>query len=496
MTTTKHSALSRRGFLRSGALAAAAASLPLAFSMRRRAVAQARPEQKFLFVVTASGGASIIDSFLPIAASEAPDREASERLVIYPDAAIERPAGAALKVVRRLPTEGPFQSSFEQAQLVRNHYRDMCVVTMEGTSVNHVVAQKRAMTGAGIDGGRTILEAMAMRHGEDLLLPNCNMAAGGYLEPGDDPEVPAHARSEVIADPALYAVATHGFAGLPRAPSASAIEAGRAARERLDDASAFSRRHAASALRRRYLELRRDVMPRLEREDLIHRLLMIRSSEGLPLEDYGLGLSPEQSAQLDRLQEIFPDLATDQLQAQAALGFLLARHGFTSAVGLGPSFAPNFLPGGEIPDTPIAFDFSHTDHVTAQNVMWSRIAMVLDGLVTLLKETPLGEGSMWDRSLIYVATDFGRSKDRPSGSLAFGSGHHLNNGNLFLSPMLKGNRVFGGVDPTTCLTYGFDPRTGEPAPGTVMREGHLYSLIAHAMDIEFEGRYDMSAVLR
>ncbi|MCB9598097.1 MAG: hypothetical protein H6719_35615 [Sandaracinaceae bacterium] len=497
MTNAKPTrSLARRGFLRSCGLAAAAATLPLSFSMRRRALAQPRADQKFLFVITASGGGSIIDSFLPIAQSEAPNASAAESLVIYPDAAVERPMGSAIKVVRNLPIEGPFQSRFEQAQLVRNHYRDMCVVTVEGTSVNHVIAQKRAMTGAGIDGGRTLLEAMAMTHGEDLLLPNCNMANGGYLEPGDRADVPARMRSEIIADPVLYSVSTHGYAGLPSAPSADAIEQARGVRDRLDDASAFSRRHAASALRSRYLELRRDVLPQLEGQDLIHRLLMIRSSEAFPLDEYGLGLDAEQNAQLERLLTVFPDLASDQLQAQAALGFLLARNGLTSAVGLGPSFAPNFLPDGRIPDTPIAFDYSHTNHVAAQNVMWSRVSMAIDGLVTLLKETPHGDGSMWDRSLVYVATDFGRTKERPRGSLSFSSGHHLNNGNLFLSPMLKGNRVFGGVDPATCLTYGFDPLTGDPAPGTVMREGHLYSLVAQALGIDFAGRYDMSGLIR
>jgi len=488
----------RRNFLRLGGAAAAAAALPLSFSMRRRAVAQARPDQKFLFVVTASGGGSIIDSFLPVAESEVRDRDAAQRRVVYPDAAIVQPSGSNLKIVRNLASEltGPFSSAFEQSELLRKHYEDMCVVTVEGTSVNHVIAQKRAMNGAGIDGGRTLLEAMAMAQGEDLLLPACNMANGGYLEPGDDPSVPDRARSEVISDPVLYSIATHGFAGLPAAPGADAIAQARGVRDRLEEASPFAARHAASPLRQRLLGLRRDVMPRLEREDLIHRLLMIRSTDGLPLEEYGLGLSPAQEADLDRLLEVFPGLANDQLQAQAALGFLLARHGFSSAVALGPGFAPNFLPDGQIPDTPIAFDYSHTDHVTAQNVMWSRMALALDGLVTLLKETPHGDGSMWDQSLIYVATDFGRTKERPSGSFGFSSGHHLNNGNLFLSPMLRGNRVFGGIDPETCLTYGFDPRTGEPARDTVMREGHLYSLVCQALGIDFDGRYDMSGLLR
>jgi hypothetical protein len=29
--------------------------------------------------------------------------------------------------------------------------------------------------------------------------------------------------------------------------------------------------------------------------------------------------------------------------------------------------------------------------------MWSRVGMLLEGLITLLKNEPLGSGSMWDR---------------------------------------------------------------------------------------------------
>jgi uncharacterized protein (DUF1501 family) len=129
-------------------------------------------------------------------------------------------------------------------------------------------------------------------------------------------------------------------------------------------------------------------------------------------------------------------------------------------------------------------------------MMWGRMMSVVDGLIELLKEVPHGDGSMWDQSLVYVATDFGRSKERPSGSLDFGSGHHLNNGSLFISPLLRGNRVYGGVDPDTCLTYGFDGATGEPDREVVMREGHLYSLVCEAMGIDFEGKQDMSGLVR
>jgi hypothetical protein len=482
--------LNRRTFVK---LAAAAAALPAAFTYRARA--EPRPDQKFLFVVTASGGASIIDSFLPVTTSMT-TAAVADVSVVYPDAAVVQPPGSSLRVVRNLGLEGPFQNAYDPSLLLSKYYEDMCVVTVENTSVNHIVAQKRAMNGAGIDGGRTILEAMAMRWGEGLLLPACNMGSSGYAQPGDRTDVPPEARAEIVSNPELFSIATHGFAGLAERPSDAAIGAARAVRERLEDTSPFGSAHASSALRGRLLSLRRDLLPRLEQEDVIHKLLLIRSADGVPLSEYGLALDAESDAQLGRILEIFPDLADDALQAQAALGFLLARHGIASAVALGPSFAPSFLPDGRIADTPIAFDFSHSDHVLTQNVMWSRVAQVIDGLVTLLRETPHGAGSMWDRSMIYVATDFGRSKERPRGSISFSSGHHLNNGNLFLSPMLRGNRAYGGVDPATLLTYGFDPATGDPMPGSVMREGHLYSLVAHAMDIEFPGRYDMSGFLR
>lgn len=102
---------------------------------------------------------------------------------------------------------------------------------------------------------------------------------------------------------------------------------------------------------------------------------------------------------------------------------------------------------------------------------------------------------MWDRSLIYVATDFGRDKTRPAGAESWGTAHSLNNGTLLVSPLLAGNRVYGGVDPATCATYGFDGSTGEADASLRCSEGHIYSAIAQALDIEFPGRIDMSALL-
>ena len=479
----------RRDFLRLGAAAAAGVATGAIGLGRRPALAQPSPDQKFLFVLAASGGASIIDSFLPVATSEVSSTALADTLVAYPDAVVAQPPGSNIRCVNNVASGSIFSTDYDLETFLTKHRDDMAIVTVENTSVNHVVAQKRAITGAGIDGGRTIQEAMAMQHGQSTLIPNCNMGSGAYAEPGDQ-AVPANVRAELIGNALAFPLAMDGIRGVAGAPARSLVEQARAKRAELEQVSAFSQKSAGSMLRQRFLDMRANVQPQLEAADLITKLIMVQDGV-VPLSAYDLDSSPEAA----QLATVFPNLIEDRLQAQAGLAFLLARYGVSAAITIGPSFDPNFLGNGTILDTPLAFDFSHNDHVNAQQVMWARMCETLDGLIGLLQQTPHGSGSMWDKSLIYVATDFGRTKTRPSGSTTFGTGHDLSNGNLFISPMLRGNRVYGGVDPETCKTYGFDLASGDPAPGTYMREGHLYSLIAQAMDIDFTGRHDMSALL-
>ena len=103
---------------------------------------------------------------------------------------------------------------------------------------------------------------------------------------------------------------------------------------------------------------------------------------------------------------------------------------------------------------------------------------------------------MWERSLVYVATEFGRDKRRPPGAMNWSTSHHLNNGSIMFSPLLEGNAVYGGVDPKTGLTYGFDPSTGRPDPASKLNEGDVYSLIAHALKLDFPGRRAFDGVVR
>ena len=65
-----------------------------------------------------------------------------------------------------------------------------------------------------------------------------------------------------------------------------------------------------------------------------------------------------------------------------------------------------------------------------------------------------------------------------------------------MSPLIKGNRVYGGVDPKTGLSFGFDPKTAEAQRDKKLYEGDVYSLLAHALDIGFPGRVDFPSVVR
>jgi hypothetical protein len=510
MSHRKPVRFTRRDALRAGLMSAAAATLPTISTTAR---AQAADDRRFLFVICAAGGGSMIDAFLPVVDSESAN---GQTIVAYPSAFVVQPAGSAFRTVQAPPlTPYPFNNGFKQTFLQR-HMNDMAVMAAEGTSVNHLVAQERSVTGAGINAGRTLMEAAAARHGEGMLLPNVNMAGGGFLKPGDDPSVPDWARAAPVADALLFPLSTDGVAGVAGVPGAqpgaapqgadelararSLVERARRTRESLESRSVFGKTFHNAPVRRSYLQTRRELQPAMEVADLITKLTMVPDSPNVPLNDYGLASSPDEQ----RIRNVFANVVSDPFEAQAALAFLLVRHQVSCAVTISPSFSP-LLEGGNLTNPPLAFDFSHTNHPGTQYVMWGRILRVVDGLITLLKGEAYGDGTLYDRSLIYVATDFGRDKVRPSGSLEFGSGHHLNNGNLIVSPMVQGNRVYGGVDADTGYSHGFNFATGDPeptarAPGdppaaNMPREGHVYSAVAQALDVSFDGRIDMSGMM-
>lgn len=461
-----------------------------------RSATSADKDRKLLFVLCATGGASIVDSFLPVTRGEVDDPALADTLNAYDDAQIITPQGSNIRCPAYVSQEGLLAGLYETGSaldpFLAKHHRSMTVLTQECTSVNHVVGQYRSVTGAGINRGRTLMEAMAIRHGEDLIIPNCNMANDGYIQSGTDPALPAFARAEIIASPLGFAAAMDGLKGVLGAPDRGLVERARGVREQLDDASVFGQTFADSSRRQRFLSNRREVQPRLEAAQLMDRLTLLPPELLDP--KYGVMSSPL----LPTLAGKFSNLLVDPWESQAALAVLLAYYGLSCVSTIGLRQEPTF--GDEkLITTPIAFDFSHSDHRVAQYLMWGHVLKAVDALVELLQELDyLGDpalGKMWDRSMIYIATDFGRDKTRPAGAKSWGSGHSLNNGTLLVSPLLKGNRVFGGVEPTTCETFGFDGTTGEADPSLQCSEGHIYSAIAQALDIEFPERFDMSALL-
>jgi hypothetical protein len=463
------------------------------------ASAQAQPQQvdprdrKLLFVFCAQGGASIIDSFLPIVDSEVGDAELAATQNVFPAAQVTQIPGSNIRSVKPFADNLFFKPPIDMGRLIERHGQDMIVVAHEGTTVNHTVGQQRALNGNGINRGRTLMEEMAVRYGGGLALPSVNLAADGYLRHGSDSSIPNEARHEVISTPLLFGTGTHGYRAIDGAPDPELIAQARAARDELDRISVFGRTFAGSSRLQRYLSSRGRVQSIIEPADLLDKLLLFDTA-GV---DPRYGLQP--SALVAELRQLFPYMDVDNAQAQIALGFLLAYNGVSTSAVMGLRFDP-VVYDGQVVGAPIAFDYSHIAHPVVQSVMWGRTAELVDGLIGLLKRFDyLGDpalGKMWDRSLVYVATEFGRDKRRPAGAPVWATAHHLNNGSIMFSPLLKGNAVYGGVNPTTGLTFGFDPLTGRPDPERTFFEGDVYSIAAQALGLDFPGRRSFDGLMR
>jgi hypothetical protein len=495
--TKRQSTIGRRDLLKLGAAASAlgvsTGLLPFGSAAQSKSGAAAR-ERKLLFIIGAHGGASIIDSFMPILDNEA--GAAASTINCFPERLLETPAGSNIRCVKTLDSYSFYaRPKYTQGTFLSKHGRDVAVIGQEVSSVTHNIGQQRSLNGGGLDRGRTIMESVAMRHGAGLPLPNVNMAIDGYALPGADKSVPLEARHELVMTPQLFASGTHGYAGVANAPAANEIARARQLRERLDRGSVFGRTFAQDSRLAAFLRSRGDNLPHLEEAQLIEKLLLADPASIDP--KYGV----KGDALTLAVRQQLPMIDSDRVQAQAGLAFLMAYHGVSSALTIGFTTEPVVNPkAGGIVGTPLSYDFSHNSHRMTQSLMWSRTLEIADALIGLLKTYDyLGDpslGKMWDRSLVYVATEFGRDKERPANSEGWGTGHHLNNGSMLVSPLLKGNAVYGGVDPTTGLTYGFDPDTGVADKSRKMTEADVYGIIAHAFDIDVPGGRKYPGVVR
>ncbi|WNG15126.1 hypothetical protein [Cystobacter fuscus] len=468
-------------------------------------VRQARLDGKprFLIVVGAVGGASIVDSMLAVRASETTAMGANPtRLNTFADAQVQGVDGSPFRAVKvDSPQLGniPVPVKTDQLPFVKKYKDSMLVATSVGTSVNHAIAQKRSLTGNGAWRGRTLQECVALQYGSGFPIPNVNMGNGGFSERGTDGSLPAYCYGEVVANPSLWPLGLDGLKGIKDAPSRDVMALARSVRNSLDAQSVFGKTFDDAAALKLWNEQRTSGQAALEVRDLINRLNVLPDQPPkTPLSEYGLTSSPDG----ERLRAVFPNYMTDPVEGQAALAFLLLKHRVSVSVTLGPSFNMYVTPSYEVTNPPLAFDFSHNDHRSIQAFMWSRLMGTIDKLIELLKSEPFDSSgeSLWDRSMIYMATEFGRTRNRPEGATEmFGTGHDLNNGFMILSPRVRGNTVLGGVDPKTTLTHGFDPRTGAPEPGKMTsNEADIFSGILTAMGVDTSGSGlpDASAFLR
>jgi hypothetical protein len=333
---------------------------------------------------------------------------------------------------------------------------------------------------------------VAWQFGKAAPVPNVHLLAGtGYNDNGTDDAVPAAARRQIVADPRTWPLSLDGSKGVDGGLSPKVLDAVRKNRnESFEPATRFAQIFRDSPRLQEWAELRGSRQEKIEALDLITRLMITPNSADFPLSDYGLATSPS----ADAVRAVFPDFATDPLQAQAAMAFLLLKYRVSVTVTLGPSFsfvykegasAAAGLPDDSVLNPPLAFDFSHQAHRAGQAVVWSRLYSIVDGLITLLSNDDFGDGTtLWDRSMIYVATEFGRAKTRPAGASDWGTGHHLNNGVAVFSPLVPGDTLLGGVDPDTGLTYGFDPVSGDPDPTREMAEAEIYSGLLGALGVD------------
>jgi hypothetical protein len=487
MTSNKQMRLSRRKLLEAFSVlgATGAANLPGIGRGRGAALAAEEKKPKFLIVLAATGGASIIDSFLAVRASEC---SSAATLNTFPDALVNQ-VGPFRAVKHQAATIGeiPFPVATDQTAFVTKHQQEMLVATCIGTSVNHAIAQKRALTGNAAWKGRTLQECVALEYGAAFPLPNVNMGFGGYLERGSDDALPARCYAEAVSQALVWPLGLDGARGIAGAPDRELLALARRLRdEKLDPQSIFARTFAGSTRLKRWTEQRIQGQQTIEACDLISKLNILPDGPAFPLTSFGLG----SSAQGPALRAKFPNYLIDPLEAQAALAFLLLKHRVSCAVTLSPSFNVVVETSKSLANLPLAFDFSHQDHRSGQAFMWSKTLALADRLIDLLKAEPFdaaGE-SLWDRTLIYVATDFGRTRSRPANATAFSTGHDMNNGFLLLSPLTKGGTVLGGVDASTTLVHGFDPETGAPEPDKrLSNESDVFAGLVHALSIDTAG---------
>lgn len=466
-------ATDRRGFIKGGLSAiAGCTSLGAASWLGAKSL-----DTRYLFIVAAPGGANMTDCFL--AHNKGPGAYSYDLL-------LEPQFTPFNCVIPRYNTVGwslPIGNGYSQMSFLESHHQNMAVIAHEAKTLDRGAAARQVMTGNGVNNGRTLAEHIAAAYRGRYTLPNVSMATTDFAAPGTDPYLNDSARAELIADPLMFAFATHGFAGLSHQPSAAKVQLERQLRLSLEKNSKFYQENSSHPTVTRYLYNREVIMTSLEKNRLMMNLLIDGSADER-YRRHGLKMSAEMAT----LRRQFSQLGSDPFEAQMALAFLLAKRGLTNVVTVAPGTNVVLSADGKSANTaPMGFNWSHTDHRGGQNSMWSYVLKNVDGLIQLLKGTDVdgdpANGKMWDKSVIYITSDFGR--DRVSQG---GSERHTNNAHLIVSPLVNGNRVYGSFDENTGLIGGFNPSTGEPESWRKITAADHYSIVADLMGAPFAGQ--------
>ena len=162
---------SRRDFLK-GLAALTGASAGSTSLLEPSALAQSAEDPRFLIVLCAGGGGSIVDGPLAIRASECATPDV---INTFPDQLVTGWDGSPFRAVDLEGDDiGPIPAKFKvtPSEFFARRRQEMMVSTWTRTSVNHHIGQRRSVTGNEAWRGRTMQEIVAWQYGLNAPIPN------------------------------------------------------------------------------------------------------------------------------------------------------------------------------------------------------------------------------------------------------------------------------------------------------------------------------------
>ena len=217
---------------------------------------ESQKKSKYLITLTCTGGASINDSFLALSRKEVAGAGGNpDTLNCYESSMISRVADlpfSAVQLDTKTPNLGNYPVKSDQARYLKNFGDDLTVITTEGSSVNHNVAQHRSLTGNNAWNGRTLMEAVAAEYGSLLPMPYLNLASDGFAAPGIDTELPSFAKAIAITAPLTLSLGLSSRGQIKGAPSQKLLDRARSARQNIEDHSTIGLDQNRNAAVRRW----------------------------------------------------------------------------------------------------------------------------------------------------------------------------------------------------------------------------------------------------